>query len=299
MRAASPVLLGVALAACGAPQAPAASEPAVTVLEAGVEPRRRMHYELAAGARARAEQTSKATVTAALTDTVLETRIQKTELPTERTRIVVEVREQRPAGDVKLASLIEDATLDGDGVVDPPTRRQLQRDVAKQRGAKRAWWMSTSGVVEPIEVEAGEPRLAVTELVKLTIQQQTVRFPAEPIGIGARWRVVTRPRLEGVAWERTESYRLSGATPTEARLELEVVLTARAQELLVEPTSTTTLKGATLRSTGTLVVRLREPLGEIYGETVGEVELAVTHKDLRVTSSTQIQSVFTSKPMEP
>jgi hypothetical protein len=290
----------IALAACGAPQAPTtASEPSVKVLEPGSEPRRVLRYQLDAGARARAELTSKATVTAALTSTVLETTTQKTEFPTERMRLALEVIEKRPNGDVRVSSRIEDATLDPDGAVDPKMRAQLAGDLTRQRGKKAEWWMTPAGVVEPIERGVDEPRLAVTDLTKLAIEREVVRFPAEAVGVGASWQITTRPRLDGVRWERIETLRVRGLTDDAATLDSEVVMKAREQDLSVEPTSTAKLTGASMRTTSTLVVPLKRLVGERYGEASGDVGLSVTSKDLRVTSSTQIQSVFTAKPMEP
>jgi hypothetical protein len=287
------------IVACGgASSTPTTAEaPAVRVLEAGSEPRRVVRYELAAGLRGRVELTSKATVTAALTSTVLETTVQKTEFPTERTRLTLEVLERPSTGDVWVTSNVDGATLDADGAVDAGMRGQLERDVAKQRGTRSSWWMTPAGLVEPIETKATEPRVAVTELIALAVGRDVVQFPAQPIGVGASWQVTSRPKIQGVQWERIETLQLRGITGDVVTVDSEVVLKAREQDLVVEPTATTRLTSGSVRTTSKIVMSLRALVGERYGESAGDVRLSITNKDLRVTSSTQVTGAFTAKPL--
>lgn len=293
-------LITVLACACGAAQRGLARPDRPTtirVLEAGVEPRVVLRYDLAPGLHERAELTAKATVSAAITNTVLETGLQRTELPTEKTIALFEVR-GRDASRAQLARTIEEAVLLDDGVIDAPTRSRLQREVDRLRGGWRTWSMSPIGEVSQPTMD-GTESATIVELVKLATLQTSVRFPDEAVGVGAAWQVTSHPRISGISWDRIATYRLRAASAAEIKVDVEIVMKAGEQPLRVEPNATTELRSATVRMTGGLTVPLRGLVATGYGESIGEVNLRITDKRVRATSTTQIITVFTSKSLGP
>jgi len=254
-----------------------------------------LRYELSIGSKERVELTSKSIIHSGITNTTLETINQRTEFPTVRSRMSLGVTEQRD-GRARITRVVDDAVLDADGTTDASARRALERDIAKRRGETTSSWMTPAG--EVFEA-AGDPSsgVAINELLKIAVQADNVRFPDEPVGVGAAWRLTSHRRLQGVEVERVQTIRVAGLADHEISLATETVMTAAPQDLVVQPNATTKLTGLRFRVTATIVVSLRGLASIIYGEGRGEINLVVRQRGLKVTSATTIDSVFTTTPL--
>ncbi len=282
------------LAACGAPtRGTVASPQSLVVLERGAEPHRLLRYELTVGTKQRVELTSKSVVAAALTNTTLDVINQRSEFPTVHTRFTLGVAEHGD-GRARVTRVLDDVVLDADG--DPRIASKLRDDAAKQRKITTAWWLTPTGEVLEASGDRTSSRVAVEDLLKLAVQYDIVRLPNEPVGIGAAWKISSHPRLQGVMWDRVQTIRVRNLTGAEVEVETETVMTAAAQDLVVQPNMTTRLTGATLRMTTKEVLSLRGLATTSYGESSGEINHTVRNRHLKITSSTTIKTVFTTKP---
>ena len=94
-------------------------------------------------------------------------------------------------------------------------------------------------------------------------QALAVPLPAEPIGVGARWRTVTRVRLGGAYFKQTGTYRLAARTGDQLSIEVEHVRLAEPQVLTVPGLpagASAELLGIVRTARGTVDVTLASPL---------------------------------------
>lgn len=279
------------LAAC--PVNKPRTEPALIVVDAGLEPRRPLRY--LPGDPARIDTTSQSIASSAITNTTLDVVKQRLEFPLIRRHVTVGVAAQQ--GTLILTSHVDGVSISADGERDPAFRSRFEVDVAKEKDTTATTRFTPTGVVVAAAQDQAPPALLIRELLALTAQDAIVRFPDQPVGVGAVWRITSQPRLQGVQWQRVETVRLTAMTDSLLTLETEAVLTGAPQDLVVTPKSTSKLKRGSVRATRKLTVPLRGLAREVYGESTAELEVLVFDHGLKIQSQTTVKTVYTEKPV--
>jgi hypothetical protein len=280
------------LAACGPVRQPT-DQPALTVVEAGTEPRRPLRYF--PGAEVRMATTSRSIADATITNTTLDTLKQRLEFPLLRKQLSVAVGVQH--GELELTARVDDVSISADGDRDPAFRARFEVDVAKEKGTTRTTRFTPTGVVTNASQDHAPPALMIRELLTLTSQDDIVRFPDQSVGVRAVWRITSHPRLQGVQWHGIETVRLTAMTDEALTLETDAVLTGPPQDLAVQPGSTSKLNRGAVRTTRKLTVPLRGLARTVYGESSAELDLVVFEHGRKITSSTRVNTVYTENPV--
>lgn len=280
------------LAACPV-RTPTRDAPAVTVVERGVEPRRPLRYLPGPGHQV--ATTSRSIVDSTITTTTLDTVKQRLEFPLIRKQLTVTVA-NRGTG-LELTQHVDEVSISADGDRDPTFRARFEVDVQKQQGTTRTTRVSATGVTTTATQDQPPPTLMIHELLTLTAQDEVVRLPDEPVGVGARWRITTHPRLQGVQWHGVETVRVTGLTADELTLATDAELIGPPQDLSVQPTQTVKLTRGRLHSTRQLTVSLRGLARTVYGESSAELDVIVWDHGLEVTSKATVKTVYTEKPV--
>jgi len=298
-------VFGILLASCGlvacggAKPAGPPPAPAVSVLEAGSEPRRVVRYELPLHTQGRLSSDVETTLTNRYTNTVLENGSNRLAFPAVHTTQHLEVLSVEPDGTITVKLDNERVTSDGEPA-DPRVARAFERELGRLGRTHETFRLAPSGARSNIHVDTtGEPVRASERTATVQFETQTaMRFPDVPIGVGAAWRVTSLVETAGVQWQRTATYHLRAIDDATASLEFEVTASAPEHALYVEPNATAKVTSGSSIASGQFLVELHG-----FGVTGGahetsEVNLSIVNHALRVTSTLQNESSFTVKPAD-
>jgi len=288
------------LAGCGGSQRSSGHvEPTIQVLDAGSEPRQRLHYDLAENASERMELTFKLRINSAYTNTVLETAHRSADFPTIKNTVRIEVTDIGADGTMTVNSIVEDVAV-LDDVVDATMRKTVEVEANAMRRWQRSWRMTRSGRISDIKASApndsAAARAQLSNVVE-TVRESAVIFPDQPLGVGARWQVTSRYVASGVTWERATTYRLKALTDLAATVDAKISMHADSQPLSVEPNATTRLTSATSNASAELVVPLHSLVATATSHGTSEMNLLVVRGHLRFASSVQTEAISSMRPV--
>lgn len=288
--------------ACGGsqPPQPSSPKPSIVVVALGQEPRHRLRYEPKLHAREQMELSVRVSVDTAFTNTVLETGERKAALPTMRAVAHVEATAVTSTGDVLVTCEMENVEL-LEPVQDPGLRRGLEAELAATKSWRASWRMSPSGVVSDVTMHgAKDQRSSQSRLAAITdlMQQTSVVFPEEAVGIGGTWEVTSRATFSGVTWDRKATYTLRRLENSIATIDGAVVMRAASQALRVEPNASTRLTSASANSSGELTIALGSLVTEGAYQTSSEANFLIVNRRLRVSSTVRTQAEFSVKRLD-
>ena len=293
--------LVASVAACGGSQRASSVlvEPTIRVLDAGVEPRQLLHYDLTGLVPERMELSFKLRINGEYTNTVLETGHQTADFPTIKNTARLEVRSVGADGTATVSSIVEDVAI-LDDVVDPAIRRMIDVEVNAMKGSQYSWRMTPSGRI--FDVTASAPNASAAVRARLsnvadTIRGNSVIFPDQAIGAGASWQVTSRYVLSGVTWEQTATYRLRDLTDSVATVSAQISMHADSQALSVEPNATTRLTSATGNASAELVVPFHSLVATATSRGASEMSLLVVRGHQRLASSIQTEAFTSMRPI--
>lgn len=204
----------------------------VEVLENGAEPRAPLRFEFAEGTPFRVEMVMKIGIEIEVDGEALPS----TPLPA--TRVVMAGKIDRVEAETAEYSFrYEDVTVEPDAGVDPQVARAMEGAFAAVDGVSGTAAVTTRGATTRASVDTSKisDATAKSTLDSLTSQMSslTVPFPAEAVGIGARWRGIRAATLNGVETRATTTYRLVEREGNRFRVELEQDVTASSGEVNV------------------------------------------------------------------
>ncbi len=220
-------------AVTGAPDAGTAVhvDASVKLVEVGAEPRKAMRYAAQVGA----EQLANLQMT---TELELGATGQKmpTALPKTRMTIGAKVTAVDAAGETHFGLTIAEADL-ADGAEVGPTRagEKLAEVIRGMKGLKGDKVASARGVSHQFTLAApeGSAGIMATAALKPVVQgferaidQMTVPFPDEPIGVGAKWEVTQKVIEAGMTLDQTTAFEITAVKGAVVSLRFTVTLTA-------------------------------------------------------------------------
>jgi hypothetical protein len=289
-----PVIV-VAFACGGAPSARQVDKPApsITLLDAGAEPRRQLHYQPRLHVPERLETRLEIAMETAFTNTVLETGRQRVDLPTVRIAGRVEVTSFTPEGDAVVTCEVEGGAV-LDDVVDPAVRRPLEAEIAKMKGWRGSWRLSPSGRTSQVAADASSRSI---RSLSESVRSASVVFPDAAIGIGATWQVRSRLSEGGVTWDRTVMYRLRELAGSTATVDADLVMRAPSQALSVEPNESVRLTAGTSNASAELIVPLHGLVTATQSLGTSEMKYSEVWGRLRITRTVQAETQFSVKPL--
>lgn len=235
---------------------PPAERIRIELLEPGREPRRALRYRPAAGAEQRGQLHSE----------------QVTEFVAAGRRLY---SQKAPSTDSQFDIRVEaisggriDCSLGIDSIGTPEWDRlapgrgeELQRSLSSLEGHRIRFQVDDRGRVAPLDLElpdeVGDARAIAANLVH-GVTGSVVPLPEEPVGPGARWRVVEdAPEVVGVAGPTVSEYTLTAASGDRLEIASTMQLPTAPQPLQLTSRQLVGYSGGRSRAATTAVVDLR------------------------------------------
>jgi hypothetical protein len=295
------LVLALGAACGGAQRAPEVKvEPALKIIDAGAEPRQRLQYGLTAHVPERMEVTFKLRLnTSYANNNGFKTGHQSAELPTIKYVYRIEVTSVGADGTATVNAALDDiAALDE--VAEPPVRKMVDREIQALNGWQGSWQLTPRGRLSDFSMTA--PKASAKQRTYLSglataIQQTSVLFPDEPVGVGATWQVTSQHTISGVTWQRTTTFQLKALTDSTATIDAQYAMRAGPQALSVEPNVTTQLTSGTSSGNVELTVPLHGLV--VTGTTHGtsELNMVMVNRHVQITSSMDSEELSTVRPL--
>ena len=267
--------------------------PHLELTSSGAEPREVIRFQATTNTTERAELTLKLRTRTTFENTVLEQGRTDVDFPAVRVGGPMTVTEASPNGDAAITFVIDEVEL-LDDVVDPRMRAAMVARTEALRGIQVSWRRAPDGAITPIAGSAKEEWQDIAE----GLAAAAIRFPLEPIGIGATWRVSSTFQAGEVRGLRVVTYHLRDRDDATVTIDAETELRAGDQALSTEPNATKHLRSA--RGSGTLhgVVALHGVIAESQAQTRLELDVLITQRHLRVQSTVAIETIFSTARRE-
>jgi hypothetical protein len=218
-----PANAGVLPPGAGDKVLPAGAKPIVRVLEPGGEPRSDLSYALSKG--------STRTVVMSM-DLAMAVKSQGQALPPAslpRMGMTLEAAtvDKSPAGEFKIDSHLTGVSLDPNGAQQEQVARALRPQLDSLKGLSMAYWVNPKGHVRDVKlgVPSGVPQAAQQLLngMSQSFESMVTPLPAEPVGVGARWQVITRTANGGADLLQSAVYTLKARDGAKATLEVSLM----------------------------------------------------------------------------
>jgi hypothetical protein len=209
--------------------APSFGQPIVVVNEYGEAPREELRYRYTAG------EEQQATMTMEMSMSMGDSAPQGMVMPAmPAIRIPVSIRTTEVLGDgsARFEAIMGAPTLVEDSGANP-LRQMLGPAMSMIDGAATYAWVDARGHTLDAQFEmpgTADPMLAqmmssVAGSFQGQMQQMSAPFPAEALGVGARWRVTTAVQLMGVATSMNADYTLLARNSDIVELEVSMTQT--------------------------------------------------------------------------
>ncbi|MDY0004072.1 MAG: hypothetical protein RBU30_22430 [Polyangia bacterium] len=224
----APDVLGGSLGSQAVPE-----DTTVTLLGAGKAPRRPLRYRYRAGDSVEMNMDMTMSMGMELMGRVVPPQT----MPTMRMAAVLTVTRVAPGGDSTIDILLKDLSLVGTGGFSAAQRQQFAAAMAPLKGFKGSMVVSNRGVTKGFtyKTPAGLDPAAQQILQNLSNQmkQLSTPLPKEPVGLGARWRVVIPLKAPPITMASRIEFNLEALTADSARLGMKVDGWAPTQPLAI------------------------------------------------------------------
>jgi hypothetical protein len=220
----------------GSTGAAAREGPSVRLLDAGAEPRRPLRLALAAGHRERATATMDMQMTMAMDGEQMDAP----RVPTFELVYALEVTGPAQDGRFPVRGVIDAARTAPGQQVDAEMADAFGAMLTSLRGAVITGFVDDRGVYHGTRVEM--PQQATAEMREQmagladSFSEASVTFPAEAVGVGARWEVTADLATDGgPTLRQTTVYTLESVNGEDVVLRAQATQTAPAQEMPANP----------------------------------------------------------------
>ena len=207
---------------------PLGGKPIVKLLEPGAEPRSDLSYALTKGASQKMSMGMDMTMGIKTQGQALP----PTAIPRMTMVFDATAADKSPAGDVRVDSRLTAVSIDPNGGQQEQMARALRPQVEAMKGLGMAYWVSPKGNVRDVKLDipATMPAAAQQLLsgMSQSFESMVTPLPAEPVGVGARWQVISRTASGGADLLQSAIYLLKSRSGSRATLEVSLVqLSAR------------------------------------------------------------------------
>lgn len=142
------------------------------------------------------------------------------------------VLEITPEGNYRLESVITDASLEGGADANPMAAQGMRAAMEAMKGTRTLQLMTPSG--RTLESVTKAPEGAPPEMAQSTEEasreMQSIAFPEEPIGVGAKWRVTMNMNQQGVRLKQVAEYELVDLKDDQATVRFTLKQSAEPQK---------------------------------------------------------------------
>lgn len=188
--------------------AAATAKPQVELLEAGDEPRQELRFR----PQVNAKQTATMTMNMDIEMSVAGRAIPKFALPATVITMDTLVNQVDANGDIHYKFSYSNVDVANSATLPPQTLEATRSQLKKMMGMGGSVIVDNRGYTKSAQLvipkELDPSMKQVTEQLSGSLDQISSPVPKEPIGIGAKWRVTTFPRLRGAMVAQTATYQL-------------------------------------------------------------------------------------------
>jgi hypothetical protein len=215
--------------------ATATTKPQVELLEAGNEPRQELRFQ----PQANAKQTATMTMNMDMQMSVGGQSAPKVDLPATVITIDTLVTQVDSNGDIHYKFSYSHVDVANSATLPPQALEAMRSQMKKMVGMNGSAIVDNRGNTKSAHLvipKGLDPSMKqVTEKLSASLDQISSPVPKEPVGIGAKWRVTSSPRLSGTTLRQTATYQLMNLKDGIASLNVWVEQRADAQALSNRP----------------------------------------------------------------
>ncbi len=187
----------------------ASSDSHVKLLEPGVEPRKMLRITPKPGD----QQTLVMTIKTGLDMKVGDIPNQSVKMPAMEVTMSTKVINVSTSGDITYELQFLDATVSEDQEVMPQISEAMKSSLEKTKGLSGKGTMSNRGISKSLDMKAPEgadPQTSqAIEQMKQSFANLSAPFPAEAVGVGAKWQVKMPFQSQGMKIDQTAIYELA------------------------------------------------------------------------------------------
>lgn len=210
---------------------PIGSKPIVKLLEPGAEPRADLSYALTKGATQKMTMHMDMTMAMKVQgQTVPPTTIPRMSMGLDTTTI-----DKNPGGEFKVDSRLTTVDVVPNGGQQEQMAKALRPSLEVMKGLSMGYWVNPKGHVHDVKigVPSGMPPAAQQLLTGMSqsFESMVTPLPSEPVGVGARWRVLSRTATGGADLLQSAEYTLKARKGSTATLEVKLVQVAASDTI--------------------------------------------------------------------
>lgn len=221
---------------------PPPSRPVVELLSAGAEPRQILRYKPAV----KSKQTATMTMNMEMALSIAGEAVPIGNLPDTAITFETLVNRVDPNGDIYYQFRYTNVDLVGNSKLPPAQRAQLLTQIRKLKGVRGTVVVDDRGQTKfgkfdlPPDLDSGDKKML--KQISNSVEQLSSPLPEPALGVGAKWRVSSAPKLNGIQLKQVTTFELVGIQAGSMTLNV-----AQEQQALPQQMSTTQLpKGKTL-----------------------------------------------------
>jgi hypothetical protein len=236
------------------PAASAASNAAadVTLLDAGAAPRRVLRYTFTKGASESLSMRQQMGMAIEVNGMAMPSQ----PIPATLMTLKLDVADVTASGAADVRAEIVQVDVDTVGA-NPMLLAPLRAALAPMQGVVVSYRVAPNGQVEQVSLSENAPVGTPVAQALGSTEQLSVAFPAEPVGVGARWKAMRTVQQNGVTIQQTMEYTVASLAADSVVLDLAVVQQAAEQTFAVPgapPGTEATLRSLDGRGTSSVVI---------------------------------------------
>lgn len=201
----------------------------LTLHDAGTEPRQALRFKLQTGA----QQTMVMRLRMELAMDLAGKQGPATEVPTIAVTMTMQVQSVEPDGSYRYAFELAGVEVEGEASAAPEVVASLRHQLGALVGIKGTSTATARGFVRAVELELPSnpsPQLAqMMDSMRQSMAQMSTPFPAEPVGMDARWSVAQTVNSGGMTLRQTTTYQLRSLNQDLVDADVTVSQTAEEQ----------------------------------------------------------------------
>jgi hypothetical protein len=198
------------------------ARPTVKLMSPGAEPRAPLSYELEQGSKHRLSMGMDMLMSIRMGDQA----IPATSIPRIVMGLDMLIAEKGAEGDWKIDANLDRTSLEPKGDQQRAIADQMLPSIEGMKGMRMSYWVTPKGHVRDVQLKLPEgfPAQAQQMLqgMNQSFESMMAPLPVDPVGIGAKWEVVTRVASSGADLLQFATYTLKKKTGSKALLEVTV-----------------------------------------------------------------------------
>jgi hypothetical protein len=201
---------------------PVGAQPIVKLLEPGAEPRSDLSYALTKGSSQKLAMTM---------DTAMNVKVggqgQPSTLPRMTMTFDNAAADRNAAGELSIESRLTGVSVDPAGGQQEQLANALRPQLEGMKGLGMLYWVNPKGRVHDVKMDIpkGMPPAAQQLLggMSHSFESMVTPLPAEPVGVGAKWQVVSRASSGGADLLQAAIYTLKSRAGSRATLDVSMM----------------------------------------------------------------------------